>query len=74
MEVELAAIAQGMLRAKALGRKRILVLSDCKEAITAVNDNESFLSRSGYTLNWIKKKMLNGLDWRLSLLADNIMK
>lgn len=33
-----------------------------------VNDNESFLSRSGYMLNWIKKEMKSGLDWRFKFV------
>lgn len=54
LDAELTTIAQGMSRAKGKRRKRILMLSDCKEAIAAVNDNEKLLNRSGYMLNWIK--------------------
>lgn len=64
LEAEIVAMLEGVKAAKELGGSKILILSDCFEAVKAVNENESFWSRGGYTLKLINKELLLFKEWK----------
>lgn len=57
LEAELLAIAEGINWAKGMQRKNFLFLSDCKEAVQAINGNQILWNGSGYTLDKIKEDL-----------------
>lgn len=57
LESELVAILWGIEQGRKRGIKRAIILTDCLEIVNAVESNERFVNRGGYTLEKIKEEL-----------------
>lgn len=64
LEAELATLLLGLRKAKSLHAKRVVLCSDCKEAISAIEESERFWSRGGYTPDTLRKELLTLEAWK----------
>lgn len=64
LEAELWAIFDGIKEAKDKRAKSLILVSDCLEAIKAINDGEEFHGRGGYVLGVIVKELQFFSTWR----------
>lgn len=65
LEAELRAILFGIHRAKERKKGRIILVSDCLEAVSTIKDEEVIWNRGGHTLNQIMTELSKFDQWRI---------
>lgn len=55
--------------AKGEGAEKIIIISDCLEAVTTLRDNEVFWNRGAYTLDRIKVELCGFKSWNVFHLS-----
>lgn len=65
LEAEVNALLEGIKMAREVGIEKALFLSDCFEAVKAINEKDMFWSRGGYTLELIREELRNFKVWKV---------